>query len=336
MIRLGFLGCGRHGERYLRHATHDVTTAQPVALWRRDRARAQTLARTYGVRVAASAQELVERDDVDAVVVLTPPALHRDEVLRIARAGKPVLVEKPVTANLAQAQQLMEAAAAVPVMVAQTLRYNPALRAIRGRLGELGPLHRVRMQQRLEPSDLAWQRDAAVAGGGSILLTGVHLFDQLRWQLGRTPDAVSCQALAVAGHPLENVFDACFVYEDEGVLAATEVSKFSASRSSLLEVVGEEGQLWTDYAAGRLWRRRGREVEELPAPGDVPTVPALLEDFVRVAEGDLPSPIPLEEGRQTLIMAEACYLAHRRGRTVRCDEVTAESHSGPACERGLP
>ena len=154
--------------------------------------------------------------------------------------------------------------------------------------------------------------------------------------MGRTPDTVQCHALSVRDQPLENVFDACFTYEDEAILAATEVSKFTASRSSLLELVGEGGQLWADYAAARLWRRSGRRIEELPTPGDVPTVPAILEDFVRVARGELASPIPLEDGLETLVMAEACYLAHHQGRTVRCDEVRVTAHSGPACKRGLP
>ena len=336
MIRVGLVGCGRHGERYLRHLQNDVDDAQVVAVWRRDPAQADRLADAYGVAVAGSAAELVERDDVDAVIIVTPPGNHFEELRACLAAGKPTLVEKPVTANLHEAQTLQAEVGSTPVMVAQTLRYHAALQAMREVRGDIGTIHRMRLQQRLEPCDFAWQRDPAVAGGGSVLLTGVHLFDQIRWILGRTPDQVRCRLLAVEGHPLENVFDACFEYDDERILVQAEVSKFSASRSGQVELIGTDAQLVVDTVAGRLTRIRGREIEELAAPGDVPTLPALLRDFVRVARGELPPPITLQDGLEAVAMAEACYLAHHRGGAVRFTDLRGEVHTGPACLRGRP
>jgi len=323
MLGLGVIGCGRHGQRYLRHlANGDIPDARPVALWRRDPVAAAELAEETQTTAHATVDALVEDPAVDAVVIATPPGNHPEEI-RIARsAGKPVLVEKPMTVDVVTAAAVV-ASAGPPVMVAQTLRYNPTLRAARARLEDLGPVHRLRLAQRLEPSPLEWQRDRSAAGGGSLHLTGVHLFDLLRWWWGRTPDRVQCRALALAGHPFENLFDACWEYDTERVLAATEVSKFGPVRASWLDAVGTRGQLRADYARGELtWWTDGDVHTEVV--GDAPTLPATLADFVRVVRGEMESPIPARDGLETLRMIEACRRSWEERRAVDLTEIPSE------------
>jgi predicted dehydrogenase len=320
---MGLIGCGNHGERYLRHlVAGDVPGVTARAFWRRDPQRARTLAGRYGVDAVPDLSALLSRGDVDAWVVTTPPANHLPELLAAAATGRPILVEKPLTGTWAQARTLEEELpGSARVMVAQTLRWNPALIEARRLLPGLGTLHRVRATQRLEPTDLAWQRDREVAGGGSVVLTGVHLFDLVRWLLGATPARVRCRTLALAGHPLENLFDACFEMSDPPCLVSCEVSKFSASRSGWLEVVGTEGQLWVDYAGGELWEIQGRERRRVAAPGDAPTLPAVLADFAAFARGEIECPVPLREGLESMRMVESCYRSHDQDRTVETSEV---------------
>ena len=322
-MRFGLIGCGRHGERYLRHLQgQDVPGARAVALWRRDTAAAAALGRRYEVRAHERWEQVVDDPEVDALLVLTPPAPHAEQVRAGVEAGKAVLVEKPLTGHFAAALDLARSLPPdAPVMVAQTLRFSPALRAAREALDGLGPVHRIRAAQRLEPSDLAWQRDPAVAGGGSIVLTGVHLFDLLRWWTGRTPDAVQCRLARLQGRPLENLFDACFENEDPPLLMGTEVSKFSASRSLLVEIVGERGQLDVDVLHGGVWRRQGRMLQELARPGGVPTIPPTVSAFVAWRRGESDCPVTLADGVETLRMAEACYRSHDAGRRVRLAEL---------------
>jgi predicted dehydrogenase len=320
-LRVGLIGCGRHGERYLRHLSRgDVEGMEPLALWRRDRRAAEELAGQYGVRVADSVQEMLDLPELDAVLVLTPPGEHLCSLVAAVDAGLGVLVEKPVVATWSEAQSL-QAVDGRRCMVAQTLRFSPVLRRLCELAPAVGRVHRIRIAQRLAPSDLAWQRDPAIAGGGSVLLTGVHLFDLLRWIVGRTPDAVTARTASIQGHPLENLFDACFQYEDGPLLAGTEVSKFSRSRFGSLELVGEEGELHADYLRGTLDLRRGREVERLAEMGDLPTLPITLGFFAALLRGEIDSPVTLQDGIETVRMAEACYRSHASGRQVRLDEL---------------
>ena len=315
MIGFAILGCGAHGERYLRHlAAGDVPGARPTALWRQDQTAAAALAGRYSVRAHRDWSGLIADPAVDAVIVATPPGAHAAPILAAARAGKPVLTEKPLTANLADALAL---AAALPadarVMVAHTLRYAPALLAARARLPDLGELHRIRVAQRLEPNAIAWQRDRTLAGGGSVILTGVHGFDLVRWFAGATPDRVSACTRALLGHPFEDLFEARFEYADRPLIATCEVAKFSHSRSALLELVGTRGQCWVDYLAGRVEWIAGRERRVIAEPGDRPTLPPTLAAFCRWLDEGGACPVPLAEGIAALRMADACYRSAATG-----------------------
>lgn len=318
-MRFGIIGAGRHGARYLKHLQQgDVSGAAASVVWRQDARAAKVTAAAHGARAVPDWRHVVEAADVDAVIVATPPGAHAEAIIAAVAAGKPVLTEKPVCATLAEALALKAALPAdAPVMVAQTLRFNAALVAAREALPRIGTVQRLRIAQRLPPNDIAWQRDPALAGGGSVTLTGVHGFDLLRWLTGGTPDAVHCRCEAIPPHPFECLFDARFSFDDRPLLASCEVAKFSTSRSALLELVGTDGQLWVDYQQGRVLHLAGRGVETLAEPGDRPTLPAALEAFCRWRRGETPCPVPLAEGIETLRMADACYRSDAAGVTVR-------------------
>ncbi len=323
MIRFGILGCGRHGERYLRHLTRgDVDGATATGLYRRTRREREAMAEQYRVRPHASERALLSAEDVDALVITTPPGVHRGEVERAVEAGLPVLVEKPLCGCWTDARALRDAIGPGPsVMVAQTLRFHPLVRRAREILDRVGAVHRIRLVQRLEPCPLRWQRDPVLAGGGSIVLTGVHLFDLARFFAGRSPDAVICRWLRLGEHPLENCFDALLEFEDEDLLVSCEVSKFSQSRNGRIEIVGERGQIVVDTINGELGIVEGRHARTLEVVGEVPTLPATLSAFVDHLGGRSDNPVDLAEGAEPLRIAEACYRSHDTGRRVRLEEV---------------
>ncbi len=91
-----------------------------------------------------------------------------------------------MTGSLDEAERLagLAAAAKQPVMIAHSLRWNPVLLRIRELWPRLGQVRLIRLAQRLAPTELAWQRDVSQTVGGSVLLTGVHIFDLTRWLSG--------------------------------------------------------------------------------------------------------------------------------------------------------
>jgi predicted dehydrogenase len=312
-LRVGVLGVGAHGRRYAAHIASDVPGLVLAGIFRRDRAARESLAAELGVPSFESAEALL--DAADAVAIVTPPPSHRELVLAALERGKPVLVEKPLTTTRREAEALLAASERVGgrVMVAHTLRYDSVIRGVRERLHELAPVRYLRMSQRLNPTALAWQRNRELSGGGSILLTGVHLFDGAAWILGEPIVLDRCVAERVLNPAVEDFFHA-MGRTPSGIHVSLEVSKYTTHRSCFVEVVGEGGQLLGDYQQHALTIGCGPN-ERVPIDvRAVPTVPLALADFAAYVRAERPNPIPLRDGLAAVALAEEAYRLARLSR----------------------
>ena len=203
MVRFGIFGFGLHAVKRLVPGFRRAQKARLVALSRRELERARSSAREFDVPLAfASGEALCRSPEVDAVLVATPNACHRDDVLLALQCGKPVLCEKPMALNAGQCREMIAAArgAGLPLGVAQVFRFCESAHRIRARLAEgaVGNLVFARAefsyQGRRHPRP--WINDAAVAGGGPILDVGVHCIDALRFMLNDEVAAVHAAGVA--------------------------------------------------------------------------------------------------------------------------------------------
>ena len=195
-------------------------------------------------------------------------------------------------------------------MVAQTLRWNPVLRRARELWPRLGRVHHVRLAQRLEPTRLAWQRDPAQTVGGSVLLTGVHVFDLARWLTGHEVVRVDSRQWQVQNPVVEDFF-LCRAELDDGCQVGFEVSKYTRSRACWLEAVGVAGQLWVDYQTGDLLLRQGRAEMRESWPGPAPTPRGVLAPWRHASPGTAAVPVTVTDGLRTLEIVAACYASAR-------------------------
>jgi predicted dehydrogenase len=315
-FRIGVIGAGAHGGRYARHAARDVPGMGLAAICRRSTEPGRALAAELGCRYHASPDDLLADPDVDGVVVATPPASHLPLARAVLLAGKPLLLEKPMTGTLAEARDLAwldERSGTAPLMVGQALRWNPVLRKVAELWPRLGRVHMVRAAQRLAPTTLAWQRDRAETVGGSVLLTGVHLFDTVRWLTGAEFVTVDSRQRQVANPVVEDHFLARAELSD-GCWASCEVSKFTASRCGWFEAVGERGQLLADYQAdGGIVLRSGKTEEHFDISAAAPTLPPLLADWLAAVRAGAAPPVTVRDGLATLLVVDACYRSAAAG-----------------------
>ncbi len=319
-IGVGIIGVGKHGARYLRHVG-DVPALRLTALCRRDRAAGERQARERDCRFHAEPQALIADPAVEIVVLVVPPTDNPALAIAAARAGKIILIEKPLAPTVAECRRIADAAAAsgVTVMVAHTLRFNAVVRALRAALPDIGPLHAAVLTQRFEPSPLAWLDQRRVAGGGIILHTGVHSFDLVRHLTGAEAERVYAQARRVVTRDTEDSFATTIEMDGGGVLAMVGGSRATIGRGGGIELAGRDGQLVGDHVHGFAARLAGSERHPLAVGAPVATVQAVLEELTAaLAERRSPS-VTLADGLASVAIAEACYRSLATGQPERVE-----------------
>jgi predicted dehydrogenase len=322
-LGIGLIGTGRHGLRYARHLAEGIPGLRLAGIARRDAAQVRALADELGCPGPADYRELLAMPEVDAVAVVVPPSLHVEIVSAAATAGKPVLLEKPAALNLAEGKLMLRSVrrAGVPVMVAQTLRYNETVAALRNALPRLGRIHSLRVSQRFEPSPTPWIQDPALAGGGAMLHTGVHGFDLVRFLGGREAERVSAEVLVAGGGVIDDTFSAVLRLEGGSAVATVSGCRATASRTGAIEIAGERGQLVADHVLGTAWLVTGKTAEPLTIAAPVSTLVEALLGFSRALREDAPMPIPLLEGLRAVALVDAAYASARSGCAVPVEAV---------------
>jgi predicted dehydrogenase len=316
-FRVGVLGAGTHGERYVRHALQDVPGMTLTALCRRNQEAGRKLAAQYGVRYHAEPESIIADPEVDGIVVCTPPSSHFELARDVLASGKPLLLEKPMTGLLTEAERLSEldGKAAHPLMLAQALRWNPVILKVHQLWPSIGRVHHIRLAQRLAPTTLEWQRNPEETVGGSVLLTGVHIFDLARFLSGHEFVTVDSRQWQVLNPVVEDFFLARTSLSN-GSQVSLEVSKYTRSRACWLEAVGEEGQIMADYLDGGILFRHGRDEEKFHISAATPTLPLVLKDWMAAIRDGSPPPVTVQDGLATLRMVDAIYRSAAAGREV--------------------
>lgn len=215
-LRLGVVGCGAVAELCHLPALLRGQPFQLTALVDRVPARAESVAKHHVRQRVASGREAGRTpvcatdladvlDEIDAAIVATGPASHAALAAALARAGKHVLLEKPVARSTAECVDIRAAAHASGVVVvpAHVRRFYPAGRWVAEQVasGRLGTLRRIGWR---EGSEYGWPVLSAFAfdadaGGGVLADLGPHVFDLLAHWFGGPVQPVSCEDNAAGG-----------------------------------------------------------------------------------------------------------------------------------------
>jgi predicted dehydrogenase len=306
-IRFGLIGVGRHGSRYARHLLDDLPEVELVAICRRDVAGGQEFARAKGIAFYADYRELLSDDRLDAVAVVVPPDLNGPICTAAAQRGLAFVVEKPLAHSLADAEKIVQETQGTGSkgMVAQTLRFDNLVQALKGHLPLVGGLHEILIEQHFEPSPLPWLDEPG--RGGVILHTGIHSFDLLRFLTAGEVVRVYCESFRRRTQRSEDEFSAMLQIEPGSLRAVVTNLRTTMGRTGRIEVVGEKGILVGDHVHQYLHLIQGREQQPLPLPPPVPTVRECLQAFVTWVREDIPPPVSLTDGVKALAVVDACH-----------------------------
>jgi scyllo-inositol 2-dehydrogenase (NADP+) len=298
-LRVAIAGYGLAGRRFhapLVAATDGLSVAFVVT---RDADRASAVGREHpGAIVVASTDELWERGGVGVLVVATPNELHAPLALEAISRGVPVVVDKPMALNAAQAQELVDAAERAGVMLApfHNRRWDSDQRTLRRLMadGRLGDIYRYESRfERWRPAAQggSWREDLPPErGGGQLLDLGTHLFDQALALFGPVSE-VYAEIDARRGLASDDD-DFVVLRHGGGTISHLHASAVTAAPGPRLRVLGSEAAFVVDGLDGQEDAlRAGRRPDDEEGWGVEPE-----SRWGRLVRGDVSEPVPSERG----------------------------------------
>jgi len=325
MIRFGIIGFGHHAVKRLMPGFAKAQRCHVTALSRRDPQRAQESAQQFGIPHAfTSTAELCACPEVDAVFVASPDAMHMADVMEAIRYRKPVLDEKPMAMNSAEAAKMVETARSAGVLlgVAHNMRFEHSVDWFRVRVsaGAIGRplLARATFVAPMLSSPRTWVGDPKLATGGPLADIGVHCIDTLRYVLDDEVKNVTMQAQYDSHSVLEASASGVLRFA-RGTLANVAVSGRGAYET-LLEIAGETGvlsavnALTVDHPV-TLELRRGFDIVERTEVSNDDAYTLQLDAFAAAIEERRGFLISGEEGLRNQLVLDAAFRSIKSGKT---------------------
>lgn len=249
MIRVAMLSYWHvHAWDYTKQVQENPNS-EIVAVWDELPARGQEAAAKLGVPFIADLDVLLARTDIDAVVIDTPTNIHRDVMVKAARAGKHIFTEKVIAPTLREVNEIVSAVREAGVKLTVSLprlndRYTLAAQEVlnQGLLGELTQA-RVRLSHNGALADWLPQHfyNLEQCGGGALIDLGCHPMYLTRLFLGM-PQTVSAAFGYVTGREVEDNAVATLRYEN-GAIGIVEAGFVNAHSPFCVEIHGTEGTL---------------------------------------------------------------------------------------------
>jgi predicted dehydrogenase len=330
MLNVGVIGSGKVSEKMHLPGFAAVKRCRLVAIADVNRELAGEIGARFGItNVFADYREMLRMKDLDAVSVCTPNFLHCRISVDASRAGKHVLVEKPIATSMKEVRQMVAAArkARRVLMVEQSQRFRPASQLARrliargavgrinhviGRFGHGGP-------ERWAPNS-KWFFDPKRAFGGAMADLGIHLVDIMRF-IVPTPIVEVCGMTATIQRrmKLEDLGAITFRYAD-GALGQAAASWCLKPSGLRVEVSGAEGLLIYDQGEITISRQDSKTYKLTVEKPKIPAKSEFGSPWAYFVDCCLRHRTPMidgVEGGKSLEVLIAGFESQRKGRTVK-------------------
>ncbi len=342
---VGIIGCGMIAEYHTR-AILEIPGARVVAAWSRNPANGQKIAALAGgsCPIFDNLDALLAAKEVDVVAICTPSGAHLEPALAAARAGKHVIVEKPLEITLPRCDAIIEACARAGVGLCTIFpsRFAPANQRLKaaidaGRFGRLtlGDTHVKwwRTQQYYDSG--GWRGTWSLDGGGALMNQAIHNVDLLLWLMG---DAVSVTALtATLAHDRIEVEDTAVaaVRFKNGALGVIEAATSAyPGLEKRIEIHGDQGSARVEQDDITLWSFRDPHAEDADIQAALAARSsgnsgssdprgishaghrAQIADFLAAIDAGRPPLVDGREGRRAVEIIRAIYRSAASGQMV--------------------
>jgi predicted dehydrogenase len=317
-LNVGVIGLGEIGAVHC-DALLQIPQAKLLAVADIDEARAKQIAQQTGAQPYQNYQELLAREDIDAVIIATPDHLHKEPCIHAAQAGKHILVEKPLAMTVEDCGAILGAVekAKVKLMVGFTLRFLPQYQHAKASIekGELGNLISLFARR----TNLSSQSQRLKGRTGVLFFLGIHDFDVLRWMVGAEAKEIYCISAKHDRSPYA-VEDETFttIRFENGVIACAHIGwcvpeGHPTGFDFKLDITGTSGLLNLDMV------RQGVEKHVAGQTSFPPMAsPLIAEDrnFVDAVLYDKDVPVTGEDGLKAVQMTLAALESIKTGKPI--------------------
>ncbi|HUQ67329.1 MAG TPA: Gfo/Idh/MocA family oxidoreductase [Flavitalea sp.] len=261
--------------------------------------------------------------DIDAVYVITPNALHKEQVIRVAKAGKHAICEKPMSVNAKDAQEMVDAckAANVQLLIGYRMHFEPkTLEIIRMRMdGELG---KIKFFQGLSGFTIGdpnqWRLNKELAGGGSLMDIGIYAINGSRYMTGEEPIWVTAQETKTDTAKFKEGVDETIQFQlgFPGGAVASCLSTYNMDNLDRFFITGEKGYGLLNPATGYGPIEGETHKGKLMQPHKTHQTVQMDEMAAIIFNGKKPVvAVDGEEGVKDLKIIDAIYEAIRTGKS---------------------
>jgi len=342
MLGWGIIGCGMIAKFHAR-AISEMRGSKLVACYARDKSKAQGFCSEFGGLPYDDLQAMLKDPSIDIVTICTPSGAHLEPGVAAARAGKHVLVEKPLEITAKRCDQLIAECDKNNVYLGTIFPSRFHRSAIlmksaveQGRFGSISVADAIvkwfRTQQYYDSGK--WRGTWALDGGGAFMNQAIHSVDLLLWLMGPVR-AVSAMTALRAHDRIEVEDTAVATLEFESGALGTIVATTAAYPGTLkrIEIAGSHGMAVLEEEALVRWdfakstKQDQKILQEMKSntTGGGASDPSaighaahreLFKDFAKAIQSGLPSRIDGTEGRRSVELINAIYKSAKTGKRV--------------------
>jgi predicted dehydrogenase len=328
-MRFAVVGAGAIGEVHARLIASLPGEASLVALVDTDTTRAAAVAAKFGGEAMTELDKACAREDIDAVSICLPSGAHADAAITALRAGKHVVVEKPIDVSLEAADRLIdveqETGRTVAVISQRRFQHAPAFvhqAVAEGKLGRItaGIAESAFWRSQEYYDSGGWRGTVALDGGGALMNQGIHVVDLLLWMMGEPTEVQAYSGLLAHERiDVEDTVAATVRFRSGAIGSILATTSAYPGRPVRLSVYGDRGSAVIEHEDLSYFQTAGDD--PAPEPDGAQSVDdahrAQYVDFIEAVRDGRPPLIGTLEARRALEVVLGVYESARTGRPVQ-------------------
>ncbi|MEH7235727.1 Gfo/Idh/MocA family protein [Bacillus sp. JJ1562] len=336
-LKIGIVGSGSIANTHIKSII-EVPSAELVAVYSRNKETVQKLADTYNLKAYTDYEDFLKNAGIDMVAIVTPSGTHAELGIAAAKAGKHVIVEKPIDITIERTNQLIEACKQANVTLSCIFqhRFDEAIQDIKKVLneGEFGQLNfgaaRTTIYRSQEYYDSgAWRGTWELDGGGALINQSIHYIDLLLYVMGPVEEVYAYTATRAHERiEVEDIAVATVKFKS-GALGLIEGNTTAyPGFSTTLDIFGTNGSVIIENDNVKEWKfksgleygnAKGQTHNDVASP-NVKNNQSFVQQYTDVVQAILENRTPLvtgEEAKKSLELILAIYQSAREGRPVK-------------------